>query len=376
MRVSVVGAGPAGCAAGARAAELGGRVCIYEEHEKIGEPVACSAIVSRKGLEACGVPYEAVTFNKLRGAFIHLPGGLVLCVKAGHDVANVFDRAKYDKLCAERAEKAGAMIEVGRRIEPQGMKKLAEAGALIGADGFSSPTAKAFGFPAIKDHVFCYQEDIEGAHFVDETSVHVFVSNSLLPGFFAWAIPLGKERARVGCGVMQGHNPKQALDRLVEKEGTLREILDGARTVSRLGGVIPVCMRKQTAKGRVLLVGDAAGQAKATTGGGIYFGSMCGRLAGEVAAQAKSEKELVAYENLWRTKYGKDLEIHRRMMDFAAGIGDGQLCSYARLAKQFGIERFLSEHGDMDSPGTMLESLRKSGGLLAATVGRLFGTQA
>ena len=124
MDVNVVGAGPAGCAAGARAAGLGARVKIYEEHGKIGEPVACSAIVSRKGLDACGVPYESVSFNRLRGAFIHLPDGLVLHVKADHDVANVFDRAKYDRLCAKRAEKAGAEIITGKKCGARELKKL------------------------------------------------------------------------------------------------------------------------------------------------------------------------------------------------------------------------------------------------------------
>ncbi len=48
MQVFIVGAGPAGCAAGTRAAELGADVKIYEEQEIMGEPVACSSVVSRK----------------------------------------------------------------------------------------------------------------------------------------------------------------------------------------------------------------------------------------------------------------------------------------------------------------------------------------
>ncbi|VVC03281.1 Digeranylgeranylglycerophospholipid reductase [Candidatus Burarchaeum australiense] len=210
-----MGAGPAGCAAGARAAELGSRVRIYEEHKVVGEPVACSSIVSRKGLEACGVPYEPVTFNRLRGAIIHLPNDIVLRVKARHDVANVFDRAKYDKLCAKKAEKAGAEIVVNSKCGVRELKKLAGEGALIGADGYYSLTAKTFGFPPISDYVFCYQEEREDAHFEDHESVHVFVSGSLLPGFFGWAIPLGKDRARVGCGVGMGHNAKEAWVKLI-----------------------------------------------------------------------------------------------------------------------------------------------------------------
>ena len=356
MQTTIVGAGPAGCAAGARAAELGERVRIYEEHKVIGEPVACSSVVSRKGLDAAGIEYEAISSNRLKGAFIHLPDGSVLRVKAKQVIANVFDRAKYDRLCAERAEKAGAEIITGTRPELEKIK-----GAIIGADGVASNVAKVFGFPPMKEFAFCYQEDVESASCEDVESVHVFVSNEILPGFFGWAIPLGKDMVRLGCGVKVGSNPKHALNRLVKKERRVQEMLDGARRVSVLGGVIPIEVRKCTAKGRVLLAGDAAGQTKATTGGGIYFGSMCGKIAGEIAASAGREEELEQYEQTWRKKYERDLKMHMRIRRFADGLSDEEVCRYARMVKDAGAERFLSAYGDMDSPSAMLGKLKENG---------------
>ena len=47
---------------------------------------------------------------------------------------------------------------------------------------------------------------------------------------------------------------------------------------------------RKTVQGNVMLVGDAAGQVKPTSGGGIYMGAVCAKLAGEVAARA-SRKE-------------------------------------------------------------------------------------
>jgi len=364
MEVSVVGAGPAGCATGAKAAEIGGRVRIYEEHKVFGEPVACSGIISRKGLDAMGVPYEGITHNRLKGAVIHLPDGNVLKVKAKKEMANVFDRAKYDELCAEKAQKAGAEIVMGTRPKVKELK-----GGIIGADGVSSDVAREFGFPAITEFAFCYQEDVDGANFSDLESVHVFVSNEILPGFFAWAIPLGRGIGRVGCGVRIGNNPKDAIDRLVKKEKVLQEIMDGTEIVSRLGGVIPMRIREKTVKGRVMLVGDAAGQAKATTGGGIYSGSMCGRIAGEVAAKAGSEVELEKYEEEWRALYERDLKLHHAIRNLASSMSDGQLSNYLGLAKRLGVEKFLSANGDMDSPSSMMGKLDMSSALGRAYAG-------
>ncbi|VVC03283.1 Digeranylgeranylglycerophospholipid reductase [Candidatus Burarchaeum australiense] len=149
-------------------------------------------------------------------------------------------------------------------------------------------------------------------------------------------------------------------------------MLDGTSVMSRLGGVIPGRVRYQTVERKVMLVGDAAGQTKATTGGGIYFGSMCGRLAGEIAARAKREDELAEYEKEWRARYGRDLMLHRRLRDFADNMDDGQLAAYATIARGLGAEHFLAAHGDMDSPDAMLASFKKSNPL-AHLVTRLFG---
>ncbi len=354
MDVSIVGAGPAGCAAGAKAAGLGAKVTIYEEHRVVGRPVQCSGIVSKRALDAMGLDYPKISCNTLRGTVVHLPNGGELRIRAKRVMAHVFDRAKYDVLAAENAEKEGAKIIMGKK---PGIRKL--KGAVIGADGVTSDVAREFGFPPIKKFVFCYQEDLENANIADKEMVDVFVCNSILPGFFAWAIPLGKDRVRLGCGVGEHENAKLALEKLVKKEKNLQNMLDGARKFDALGGVIPMHIREKTAMGRVILVGDAAGQAKPTTGGGIYFGSMCGKIAGEIAANAKNEKDLARYEGAWRSLYEHDLTLHRRIRELADRIGDGQICAYAGVAKALGIEGFLSKFGDMDSPSAMLGHVRK-----------------
>lgn len=360
--INVVGAGPSGCAAAAKAAELGSRVTIYEEHRVVGEPVQCSGIISKRGLDAMGLDYPSISYNQLRGAWVHLPNGEVLKIKAKDTQAFVFDRAKYDRLAVAKAEKAGAKLVLGKRPD---IKKL--KGVIVGADGVTSDVASEFNFPKINGHVFCYQEDLDNASIPDPECVHVFVRNSILPGFFAWAIPLAKNQIRLGCGVGVRANAKLALEKLVKKEKVLGDMLDGAEKFSVLGGVIPMHIREKTVQGRAILTGDAAGQAKPTTGGGIYFGSMCGVIAGEVAANAKKESDLLAYEKLWRAKYERDLVLNRKIREISNGLSDEEISAYGSFAKKLGAEAFLSKFGDMDHPTRMLGKID-----LASPVGRLF----
>ena len=63
---------------------------------------------------------------------------------------------------------------------------------------------------------------------------------------------------------------------------------------------------------RVLVIGDAAGQVKPTTGGGIYFGHLGAQIAAGVLDGALSSDNLTAdqlsrYQKQWRAKMGKEL---------------------------------------------------------------------
>ena len=60
-----------------------------------------------------------------------------------------------------------------------------------------------------------------------------------------------------------------------------------------------------------MIVGDAAGQAKPTTAGGIFSCGMAGILAGRAiseAIQTGKSSSLMNYEKQWRDKFGKEFE--------------------------------------------------------------------
>ena len=350
----VVGCGPCGAIAASELARRGHDVKIYEEHARIGFPVQCSGLISKSGLDSLGVDYGRAVQNEIRGAVFHSPGGNTLVVRAPEVKAFVIDRTRFDKLCATEAEKNGAKIMPKKRAKKN---DLFRAKIIIGADGAGSPVARWFGFPKINEHVTCYQIDYENARVEDPRVVHVFLSNTLAPGLFGWVIPIDEERARVGLGTSAPAQLRASFKKLISHPHVSR-VLEKAKETSRLAGTIPARVREKTAKGNVLLVGDAAGQVKATTGGGVVFGGLCARIAGKIAADSLDEKaKLSDYERAWRKKYARDLELHHRIRAFLSSLDDAQLEKYFALAKKLRMEKFLVRHGNMDRPTAMERAL-------------------
>ena len=78
--------------------------------------------------------------------------------------------------------------------------------------------------------------------------------------------------------------------------------------------VVPIVPLARTYGERVLAVGDAAGQVKPTSGGGVYFGMLSAQMAAETAVEALRKGEfgaerLEGYETRWREFLGLDLRL-------------------------------------------------------------------
>ena len=357
LDVHVVGCGPAGSVFARAAAEKSLGVTVSEEHSLVGEPAQCSGLISKSGLESLGVDYSKSTLNRIYGARIHAPDGSFLDVGGGVERAIVVDRARLDRVLADAAEKAGARLVLGERVTSYSGGKV-----VVGADGCASRTAAANGFPEISDFVVGYQADYEEASVRDEKTLDLLLSNERFPGFFAWVIPLGAGRARVGLGVSMeragSNNVRKVFEKLVSENPLAKETVDGARKAAEIAGCIPIRAREKTVKGNVLLVGDAAGQVKATTGGGIVFGTRAAVIAAECASDFVNGKSgLGEYEAKWRSELGSDLSTHYKLRRFLNRLDDSGISKYVRTSKSFGVERFLNKYGDMDRTGPMLDSL-------------------
>lgn len=339
--VHIIGAGPAGSIAAISATRKNANTLVSEEDSHAGLPVHCSGLFSKTGLESLRefIDYRKTIKNNIYGAIIDFAGERI-GIKAKEPVAYVCDRADFDARLADNAENEGAKIEYGKKI-----RGTYAAENVIGADGPFSNVAVQFTFPRIMQYVSTVQAYIK---YTSETprQAEVFISNKDFPGFFAWVIPHNEELAEFGVGVALPNNVSKAWQALLK--------LKNVRYAGKVhGAVIPIDVRRRAAarigKRNVLLVGDAAGQTKSTTGGGVIIGGNCARYAGI------HFNSPLRYELAWRSRFGADLAIHKLVHNYVAGKDELHLQGLAKKLKKLRLDEFLSRNGHMDMPTKMIK---------------------
>ena len=345
--VAIVGGGAVGCLTAKHCAEKGLSAAVLEEHAKAGKLGRCTGLVSKRGLGETGVNFEKTVLNEIRGCNIRA-GTRVMAVDAKRAVALVIDRQAFDEEC--RREASQAKFHFNSRVTGfkgnnviAGKRKI-ESRYVVGADGANSFTARALGFPAIpsKGYALAWQGEYSGARVEDAEFVDVFLEPEKIRGFFGWFVPVSRRVVRVGLATRNHAELAEAKGFLLA-EPRVAAALENARKKSEFNALIPLEARSKTVKGNALLVGDAAGQVKATTGGGIVFGAKCSAVLAECLARG----EPAAYEKAWRRK-ASTLKWHSRLRSFYDSLDSKSLGLVLSTAKVLGGSWLLSRFGDMD----------------------------
>jgi len=303
----IVGAGPVGSHLAQKMAEKGKKVLIIERSKKVGKPLACSGHVSSDIWDF--VPEgskERLEQNQIRGARFHTESGAEFPFYKNETVSYVIDRVDLDRLKAEEAEKAGAEIHLGENVEVveenagsvtvKTDKEEYEAKMVAGCDGASSKVRDEVDLPE-PDHfyqgILCFSDEKDSQDFVD-----VFLE---VPEFFGWRIPRG-DSVEYGAAVPRGEEPMKWLNKITDR------YIDREDQDDICAGAIPIKPAETVTSERAFLVGDAAGQTKPFTGGGILYGMRCAEAAAEVIDTDKPET-LNEYEKEWRNQIGADIRL-------------------------------------------------------------------
>lgn len=383
----IVGAGPAGLLSGKEIATKGFSVNILEEHNQIGVPSHCAGLVSIEGLKRIGVEASSrFVQNEVVGGRIYSPDGQCIEIRDKRPRAYVIDRVAFDQLLAEKAIDAGAKLVLGRRVEKLILADGGVTGAscagwvekvriVIDAEGPTRRLAKEAGLVNPK-RVPLLGVNTEITREIDPTMVEVWFGEEIAPGFFAWVIPTSDKQARVGLAT-RGGDPVKLLTRFIKKRfGT------ATQTPPRAGQVLVDGPVSKTSFSGLLLVGDAAGHVKPTTGGGVVLGGLCAIQAGKVAAQALesgdlSEKNLQRYEETWRRLYGAEFKSMQTLRSFADKVSDRRMNRFFRTFSEAGLTSVfydLVADGDMDLQDRVIRralSERRIMKALAGGLGRL-----
>jgi digeranylgeranylglycerophospholipid reductase len=370
----IIGAGPAGILAATKIAQDGYTVLLLEEHKKIGEPDHCAGLLSSSGLGSLNLkPPAEVIQNTVIGARIHAPSGDSILIERGRREALVVDRRYFDSWLATGASNRGVEIRTDSkaiaitqskkggqtvRISNQSL----QSKVVVIAEGVRSVLSKSVGFqPVSKNSRFpAYQYEVKGVD-IEEDMVEMFYGRQLAPGFFAWIIPLGEGRARVGLASRS--KSKIRLESALLHHPIISKRLKNAERVRGMGGTVIVGQpNSKISSDGLIIVGDSAGMVKATTGGGVIIGGLTAKIAGETVNEAlqqndTSRKMLSRYDKRCRSMYYRELQTMYLAQKTLTSLTDKGLDSAIRDANNLGLLDIIRKEGDMDLQGQVIRKL-------------------
>jgi flavin-dependent dehydrogenase len=334
-----------------------------EEHSVIGEPVDCTGVVGSEVFARFDLP-RRVVLGSIDAITIHSPADIAVTHRNGGPLAYVVDRAELDRSLARRAEDAGATFHLNTQaveVTPQAAGM--EVTCRVGEGEIRHLDAKVLilaGGPR-----FAFQERLGlGTCPVLWRSAHaelagnglpnaqVYLGRNVAPGAFGWAVPVrraGQPFVRVGVN-SHGDAPRY-LRKLCEEK--FPHLIPSDRPLTPRSWVVPIVPLAHTYAERVLAVGDAAGQVKPTSGGGIYFGMLSAEIAADTAAegfrQGKFGRETMAgYEKRWRATLGLDLKIGTLFRRLFSRMADRDVDHLFRTLRQEGLLRHIAGRVSFD----------------------------
>jgi geranylgeranyl reductase family protein len=318
--VAIVGGGPAGLLAAGHLAQAGLDVVVLEEHTTIGEPVHCTGIISLETAELAKVG-DDVILGRLTRARLVGPRGAVVEQEwpalRGEPIV-VIDRARFDEGLARQARAAGAEVRTGVRVldvetAADGVTlhtdtERLRARACVLACGVSYRLQRRLGLGLPGQAIHTAQLELDAQ---PDDVVEIRFGHDVAPRGFVWTVPVSRGgRARLKIGAMAHGNAGACLDGFLARPEIRRRLAgEPTRPVRRLLPLKPIA---RTAADRVLVVGDAGGFTKPTTGGGIFYSLLTASLAAATLVEGfgqgrLDESFLGRYERRWQDRLGAEL---------------------------------------------------------------------
>ncbi len=313
--VVVAGGSIAGLFCAREVAKAGHKVLVIEEDFEIGSPEHCGGLVSASGLEDLGiVPSSKTLDSQIQSATLSSPGGKKITLDAKKQNVVVINRREFDKQIAHQAQKNGAEIKVKTSLkEINGNEAVTTSGTInckiiVDARGAFSLVQRDRTGTLQSAQYEIY------ADWIQKGLVEVNFDAQKYPGFFSWIIPAANGIGKVGVAG-KAINALSALESFLEKKGK-HSIIRKVFAPIWVNGPIESFVTEN-----IVTVGDAAGQSKPTTAGGIYSCGVGGILAGRSISkflETGNYDSLKEYQKSWTEKFGKEFEkqlFARKMLE-------------------------------------------------------------
>jgi digeranylgeranylglycerophospholipid reductase len=380
--VVVVGGGPAGSCCARELALRGFKTLLLEEHETVASKVLCTGIIGINAFEEFPLPWETVvgTLGRMKAISRY---GTELPYTPQQPIAYIVDKGAFNSALAAQSCAAGALLHTSTRahdlvINHAGVHLQAMVGGeqplrvharlAVLACGVNYQLTKNLGLGIPWEFLQGAQTEVPQM-LTQWTEVHL--NKTFSREAFAWLVPLQSGHTRVG--LMCARNARGALmrflDAVVPQWREWEDLHIAAKPIAQMP------LQKSYAE-RVLVIGEAAGQVKATTGGGIYYGLLAARLAAETISQAFaagcfSATTLQAYERAWRSLLADELALGFSFRKLYGWIGDRQMDGILHYIARNGLKDLIRSKANFDWHRELIVDLRKRlplGGLGVSTL--------
>jgi flavin-dependent dehydrogenase len=184
------------------------------------------------------------------------------------------------------------------------------------------------------------------------------MGSSVAPGSFGWIVPFRRgdqEFARIGVSGKTSSIPY--LGKLIHDLYNVGCL--SCDNVPLRSWIIPVAPLPRTFADRVLAVGDAAGQTKPITGGGIFYGLLCAEAAARTVMAAFKRGDfslgtLSRYEEEWRKKLGREIRIAAFFRRLAERLTDKDIDHLFRIVQSDGVLSWVTTKAHFDWHGEVI----------------------
>ncbi len=351
----VIGAGPIGCYCAAKLAENGFSVAVVEKDSLPRRPV-CTGVIGIEAFDEFDLPRDSIV-SIVKDITLFSPARATISYRPVEPQAYVVDRSIFDGALKKRAQDSGVEFLTGfavsdirihedyAEIQASRPTRSVRGRVVIVASGYNPRLTSKLGLGSIGDRFEGVQADAVAEQV---STTEIYIGRNVAPQSFAWVVPLPNGSARIGLTAKK--NASRFLAQLIESltsEGRIRE----AGEVSRK--IVPYGQLDKTYTDRAIVAGEAAGQVKSTTHGGIYYGLIGARCGVETISDAFREGRFDArfmgrYETKWRTALQKELNRGVFLRRIFSRLNDKHMERIFELASKDGIMRGLHERARFD----------------------------